>query len=81
MFDDYLAPDLMNTLTIPVHLIWEKEDPWEPLEEAEKWSDELKCINSLDAIKNAGHCPHDEAPEEIIKLLRKYVSIDKSYKQ
>ena len=52
----------------------------EPLEEA-KWSEELKCVKSLDAIKNAGHCPHDEAPEEIIKLLRKYVSIDKSYKQ
>ena len=48
----------------------------EPLEEARKWSGEMTCVKSLDVIENAGHCPHDEAPEEVKKLLSKYVSID-----
>ena len=51
LFDDYLAPDLMGTLTIPIHLIWGKEDPWEPLAEARKWLKQLTCIESLDVMK------------------------------
>ena len=38
LFDDYLAPELMQKLTIPVDLIWGEKDPWEPVTEAKKWS-------------------------------------------
>ena len=34
LFDDYLAPQLMEELSIPVDLIWGGQDPWEPIEEA-----------------------------------------------
>ena len=77
LFDDYLAPDLMGTLTIPIHLIWGKEDPWEPLAEARKWLKQLTCIESLDVIEGAGHCPHDESPAEVQKLIEKYTTIDR----
>ena len=69
LFDDHLAPDLMQTLTLPVHLIWGERDPWEPLPEAERWAKSLSCIQSLSSIPDAGHCPHDEMPDLVNPLL------------
>ena len=62
LFDDYLAPQLMKELSIPVDLIWGEKDPWEPLAEARYWSETIHCVRSLTVIPGAGHCPHDEAP-------------------
>ncbi len=73
LFDDYLAPDLLKDLGIPVYLIWGEKDPWEPLLEAQRWADSFKCIKSLDVIPNAGHCPHDEKPEEVNSILCKII--------
>ena len=73
LFDDYLAPDLMKTLDTPVHMIWGSDDPWEPLEEAQRWIEDLNCIKSLEIVKGAGHCPHDEKPEEVNQLLLKII--------
>ena len=38
LFDDYLAPQLMEELKLPVDLIWGEQDPWEPVAEAERWA-------------------------------------------
>ena len=65
LFDDHLAPNIMSNLNIPVDLIWGENDPWEPLETAVKWEASIQCIRSLKIIKDAGHCPHDEKPEEV----------------
>ena len=73
LFDDHLAPDLMTGLNIPVYLIWGDKDPWEPIVEAQKWKSSFKCIKSLDIIKDAGHCPHDEKPEEVNSILMRIV--------
>jgi len=62
LFDDYLAPQLMQELSIPVDLIWGEMDPWEPLAEARHWSETIHCVRSLTVIPGAGHCPHDEEP-------------------
>ena len=32
LFDDHLAPKLMEELEIPVDMIWGEKDPWEPLQ-------------------------------------------------
>ena len=73
LFDDYLAPQLMANLSIPIDLIWGENDPWEPLSEAQNWHTTIDCIRSLTVIPNSGHCPHDESPEvtniAIIKCL------------
>ncbi len=69
LFDDYLAPDLLKNLEIPVYLIWGEKDPWEPIKEAKKWANSFKCIRSLTIITNAGHCPHDEKPDEVNPVL------------
>ncbi len=78
LFDDHLAPDLMNNLSVPVHLIWGEKDPWEPLAEAQRWADSLSCVQSITVIPGAGHCPHDEmhidTNKELINLIKyKYI--------
>ena len=73
LFDDYLAPEILGRINLPVYLIWGEKDPWEPLKEAIKWESEFECIKSLDIIESAGHCPHDESPEKVNHLLHKII--------
>ncbi|KZR78154.1 alpha/beta fold hydrolase [Prochlorococcus marinus] len=73
LFDDHLAPTLMTNLKVPVDLIWGEDDPWEPLQEAQRWASRLACIRSLEIIAGAGHCPHDESPEQVNPLLLRAV--------
>ena len=76
LFNDHLAPDLLDNLQQPVDLIWGQKDPWEPVAEAQVWAKRFSCIQSLKILANAGHCPHDESPDEVNKellnLLKKY---------
>ena len=73
IFDDHLAPELMKDLQTPVDMIWGEKDPWEPIEEAQKWLRAFKCIRSLEIIPGAGHCPHDEAPEHVNPVLARLI--------
>ncbi len=70
LFDDYLAPDLMNKLNIPVDLVWGEKDPWEPISEAHNWKETIPCIRSMNVIPQAGHCPHDEMAEIVNTILK-----------
>jgi len=72
-FDDYLATDLFDKVDSPIQLIWGEKDPWESLSEAKKWEMKFKNIKRLDIIKGAGHCPHDEEPEETNKLMSEFL--------
>jgi len=69
LFDDHLAPQLMEQLRLPVDLIWGEQDPWEPLPEAVRWSEQISCVRSISVISGAGHCPHDEAPDQVNPVL------------
>ena len=69
LFNDHLAPDLLQTLSVPVHMIWGEADPWEPVKEAKHWEQEFDCIQSLLVIPDAGHCPHDESPKAVNERL------------
>ena len=73
LFDDYLAPDLLNEINHPVHLIWGEKDPWEPIIEAQKWFEKFECIKTLNIIPGAGHCPHDEMPEKVNPIIKKLI--------
>ena len=73
LFDDYLPTDLFKKIQTDIHLIWGEKDPWESLKEAEQWANDYEGIKSLNVIKNAGHCPHDEKPEETNKLILKII--------
>jgi pimeloyl-ACP methyl ester carboxylesterase len=73
IFDDYLATDLFNKINAPIQLIWGEKDPWESLDEAKEWRNKFKNIKRLDVIKGAGHCPHDENPEETNYLVSQFI--------
>ncbi len=73
LFDDYLATDLFEKIDVPIQLIWGEKDPWESLNEAKEWKKKYSNIKRLDIIKGAGHCPHDEEPEETNKLILKFL--------
>jgi len=73
LFDDYLATDLFDKVDIPIQLIWGENDPWEALSEAKKWESSYQNIKRLDIIKNAGHCPHDEQPEQTNELISQFI--------
>ena len=73
LFDDYLATDLLDKVDIPIQLIWGEKDPWESLNEAKEWKKKFKNIKRLDVIKDAGHCPHDEDPEETNRFICEFI--------
>ena len=73
LFDDYLATDFFEKINVPIQLIWGEKDPWESLNEAKEWKKSYESIKRLDVIKNAGHCPHDENPEETNLLIYKFI--------
>ena len=73
IFDDYLATDLLNKIDTSIQLIWGEKDPWESLDEAKEWENKFKNIKRLDVIKGAGHCPHDEKPEETNYLVSQFI--------
>ena len=69
LFNDHLAPDLLKDLPVPVHMIWGEADPWEPINTAKSWEQQFDCIHSLLVIPHAGHCPHDESPNDVNQRL------------
>ena len=69
LFTDHLAPDVPQTLSVPVHMIWGEADPWEPVKGAQHCEQESECIQSLVVIPDAGHCPHDESPKAVNERL------------
>ncbi len=73
IFDDYLATDFFNKINAPIQLIWGEKDPWESLDEAKEWRNKFKNIKRLDVIQGAGHCPHDENPEETNYLVSQFI--------
>ena len=73
LFDDYLATDLFDKVDAPIQLIWGEKDPWESLNEAREWKKQFRNIKRLDIIDGAGHCPHDEEPEETNKLINEFI--------
>ena len=73
LFDDYLATDLFDEVNASIQLIWGEKDPWESLNEAKYWEKTFKNIKRLDIVKGAGHCPHDENPEETNYLMYEFI--------
>jgi pimeloyl-ACP methyl ester carboxylesterase len=37
--------------------------------EAQQWQEDFPCIQELRVLANLGHCPHDEAPEQVNPIL------------
>ena len=55
---------ILPLLNVPVLLIWGQQDKMIPPTFAHQFADYNPQVQLL-TIKNAGHCPHDECPEEV----------------
>jgi pimeloyl-ACP methyl ester carboxylesterase len=73
LFADLLAPDLLVELNVPVRMIWGGSDPWESPEEARRWLREYAAVQELRVLDGLGHCPHDEAPEQVNPILLEWL--------
>ena len=82
LFDDHLAPELLAELSeplddvlgpVPVRLLWGEQDPWEDPAEARDWAERFSCVAELVVLPGVGHCPHDEAPELVNPVLRRWI--------
>ena len=73
LFQDHLAPELLDRLKTPVRVIWGEADPWEPVQQAREWM-QCESVQDLQTIEALGHCPHDESPEQINPILLKMLS-------
>ena len=74
LFRDHMAPELLPQLELPVRLLWGAADPWEPVAEARQWAKSHGCIQELHELPGVGHCPHDEAPEQVNSVLQRWLA-------
>lgn len=75
LFNDWLAPQLLAQLEVPIRLLWGGADPWEPVEEAQRWQQANPCVQELRVLDGLGHCPHDEAPEQVNPILLSWLQL------
>ena len=63
---------LLNQLTHPLLMLWGEGDPWMKVRErGAKFR--LHYPSLTEYYLQAGHCPHDEVPEEVNTLLKNWV--------
>jgi pimeloyl-ACP methyl ester carboxylesterase len=65
--------DLLQKLTVPLLNIWGEADPWmRSQERSEKFAQYYPQVQQY--FLKAGHCPHDEVPEEVNNLIRDWIN-------
>ncbi|AGY56801.1 alpha/beta fold hydrolase [Gloeobacter kilaueensis] len=64
-----LPEDLLPQVRCPVYILWGKDDPWEPYDLAARTLPAFAAVRAFCGIDRAGHCPQDEAPEEVNRQL------------
>lgn len=69
----YTAKVVLPQLQIPMLLLWGQHDKMVPKSLAQKF---VQCNPKLTLIEieNAGHCPHDECPETVNRLMLDWLS-------
>ena len=68
--------EMLPNLQHPLLILWGAEDPWTPITGAKIYQ-QLADNNSevkFQVIEAAGHCPHDEKPEEVNSLIANWLT-------
>lgn len=68
-----LPRDLLPQLSCPVLMVWGDADPWEPIEMGRSLAD-YAAVEEFIPLAGIGHCPMDEAPNQINPLIRDWVN-------
>jgi len=70
--------DLLPHLQCPLLVLWGEQDPWTPIEGATMYQNLSQTQVEFYPISQAGHCAHDEKPDQvndlIINWLNRYFS-------
>jgi pimeloyl-ACP methyl ester carboxylesterase len=63
--------DLLPRLQCPLLVLWGEEDPWTPIKGAAIYQQLAQENDQVEfhSIPKAGHCPHDEKPDEVNQLI------------
>jgi pimeloyl-ACP methyl ester carboxylesterase len=62
--------DLLSTLKVPLLLLWGMQDPWIRPGAADRIQQLYPTARRVEV--NAGHCPHDEAPEAVNAAIKDF---------
>lgn len=69
-----LLPDIQQ----PLLVLWGEDDPWTPITGATIYQD-VAALHpervKFAAIPNAGHCPHDECPDQVNQLILDWLRV------
>ncbi|MDX2216357.1 MAG: alpha/beta fold hydrolase [Oculatellaceae cyanobacterium bins.114] len=68
-----LAEDLLPQLTCPVLIAWGAVDPWEPIALGRELAN-FPAVEDFIPLEGVGHCPQDEAPEQVAEILHQWFS-------
>ncbi|WJI25891.1 alpha/beta fold hydrolase [Thermosynechococcus sp. B1] len=67
-----LPEDLLPQIPCPTYFLWGAADPWEPIDEGQKLA-QFPCVQEFVALPEVGHCPQDEAPEQVNAHILKWL--------
>ena len=70
--EQLLADDSMLPDTTPVWVCYGEKDPWSPSARVQNLIN-LKKVEKVIPLADAGHCPHDEVPELLNPLLQEFL--------
>ncbi|WNZ22976.1 alpha/beta fold hydrolase [Leptolyngbya sp. NK1-12] len=67
-----LPEDLLAVLPCPALVIWGEADPWEPVARGREFA-HYPAVREFVSLAGVGHCPQDEAPEQINPILQRWI--------
>lgn len=69
--------ELLPRVAQPLLILWGEADPWTPIAGAKRYQELAQTEGdrvSFVPIPNAGHCPHDECPATVNRLMLEWLS-------
>jgi pimeloyl-ACP methyl ester carboxylesterase len=70
-----IAEDLLPQVACPVYILWGEADPWEPVALGREFAS-FSTVKAFVTLPGVGHCPQDEAPEQVNPLLQHWINGD-----
>jgi pimeloyl-ACP methyl ester carboxylesterase len=67
-----LPEDLLEVLPCPALILWGEDDPWEPIALGREFI-KFPQVKKFIPLAGVGHCPQDEAPEQVNPILQDWI--------
>ncbi len=65
--------ELFKKLSSPLLLLWGSKDPWMNTPKKRGLYEKFTPKNTTEVILEAGHCPHDEVPEQVNQKILEWI--------